>query len=1120
MKFNVPIYVQKQPVDADKTPLYEVAPLFVSGFSVRNEMLSRAMRTLANEIRKSLNKAAGLNETKTLVSWSFAPALEDRCYDIPIRLRRRVAQCKFMLVSFKALDRKIAFTPSVLDVWFEVERGESVQERAETVLSRHFREKEKDKDSDVRPEDCGISGKSFVTSVEIEINMPAVSGERKKLKDLFAEIFSGEKMSGAEELEEVGDCLDWLYPDDLDRAVLRDREVEELTSLVSSGDKRPVLLLGPRKAGKTAIIHEYVYRQVGKSKKPFSSNKKLWHISPQRLISGMMVVGQWEDRVLAIIKEAKTREHTLYFDDLLGLYLAGISSDSTLNVAQVFKPHLEKQEFRLLAELTPEAFRVLQERDRGLADMFHVIRVPEMSRRETLRVVITSIRQYEMRTGCRFDLDALPAIIDLQARYVHDAAFPGKAASFAQRLSERQRNDNVKRSHVIDEFHAVSGLSIAFMDGREKLESNEIESGLRRGVIGQESAVKALTHAISRAKARLNDTEKPLGVFLFVGPTGVGKTQCAKAAAAYLYGNEDRVVRFDMNEFSDAISASRLVGTFMEPEGLLTSRIMRTPFCVLLLDEIEKAHHNVFDLLLQVTGEGRLTDAHGRTADFRNCFIILTSNLGAREARSRMGFLEAEHPEDAVYINAARNFFRPEFFNRIDLVVPFASLTRAQIESIATRLIRDVMGRHGLRQRKSALQIDRYAMERLVEEGYHPQLGARALKRVIEQQLAQPVATCLASLPPGAPAVITAYAGPENIAVISRGLVNEDPLPKPAVFFRDPEEIFSAVQRFLVRAEHAKNAMEPDVPVVAGKIFPEHHCYYAVSEQFNYIRSLSKKLERRIAFLKRPQSIRIIGARAGRKGSDKDWKGWRGGPEGTLLDNMLSAHSMKEALDNIISEEPADQDEVQRDAVSLITECALLDAMLRNARLESVLLCGFAGDGAGCSFMRLLKNFYTSLLSGIWGLHFEDACEFAEEKDSGGGQQDSSVPNFGGWVIEGVGVQEIMKTESGTSILSSGEEMVVSVLKAVPLSAPGDAEEALRGEAAAREEWMRNLATGQSKAADDPYLCGKVTRLFEPGGAVIDFRAGAASKSPAVEISARRMVLGTLPLPVELELPR
>lgn len=332
-----------------------------------------------------------------------------------------------------------------------------------------------------------------------------------------------------------------------------------------------------------------------------------------------------------------------------------MTSQSTLSVAALLKTVPERRHVRVIGEMTPEAFRVLREKDRSFADAFHVIRISELSADDNLRVLFSEQRRLETRHRCRFSIESLPAVIDLQRRYARDVAFPGKAANFLKRLAVRIEGEAqpdassdkagtpavISRERVLDAFHQQTGLPRSFLDQQQTLASDHVAQKPRERFVGQPDAVKAAVEIIAIARARLNDPTRPIASLLLLGPTGVGKTEFAKSLAAYLFGHADRLLRFDMNEYVSPNAVPQLVGTFAQPEGLLTAAVRRQPFAMILFDEIEKGHPDVFDLLLQVLGEGRLTDARGRTTDFSNTIIVLTSNLGTQRSESGLGFGKA-----------------------------------------------------------------------------------------------------------------------------------------------------------------------------------------------------------------------------------------------------------------------------------------------------------------------------------------------------------------------------------------------------------------------------------------------------------------------------------------------
>jgi ATP-dependent Clp protease ATP-binding subunit ClpA len=766
MKFTLPIVVEAHPLEATRETEYRVRPVFIAHVEGRSKQLTRAISRLTAEVRKVLREVAKEQRHERLAEMVFTPELDGSRLSLTIALRRRSVAVKLLIVTLEMLGRTVAFAANLPELWFEVSRGEALNSRAEDVLTEHFRKKElEDGDEFIPPERYALASNSWVTTIDLDLHVPEV--RKGPLQEYFATLGDGEVLEGAEELESVGHCLDRSYPDDLDRAALRDREVAELSRLLTAPESRPVLLLGPRQVGKTAIIHEAVFRKVDEHKDPYRNQRNVWHLSPQRLISGMSYVGQWENRLIAILKEAAEREHVLYFDDVLGLYVAGQCSSSSLSVANVLKPYVDRGEVRLLAELTPEAFRVLRERDRGFADLFHVIPVTEPSPADTLRVLLQTQRQLEERHDCSFEIDALPQVIDVTRRYARSEAFPGKGVRLLKRLAvatggspvadtrePRVATKPIDRRAVLAAFHEQSGLPLAFLDLDQKLAASEIADGLRRRFVGQDEAVRAAAEIIGIAKARLNDPDRPLASLLLLGPTGVGKTQFAKSLAAYLFGSDERLLRFDMNEYVSAASVPQLIGTFRNPEGLLTSAVRRSPFAVVLFDEIEKAHPDVFDLLLQVLGEGRLTDALGRTTDFTNTLILLTSNLGAQQSDTGLGFGSRDEHAKSASVKAAENFFRPEFFNRLDRVLPFDRLSRDDMRRVATLMIDDLFRRDGLTRRRVVPVVSPEAIEWIVSQGYEPVLGARALRRALDRELVRPIAAQLAAQPPSGLTVI------------------------------------------------------------------------------------------------------------------------------------------------------------------------------------------------------------------------------------------------------------------------------------------------------------------------------------------------------------------------------
>jgi ATP-dependent Clp protease ATP-binding subunit ClpA len=1088
MNVSVLIYIEEIRPAGAPASVHKVRPLFFSQPEERDENLNRAITKLARSLKREFEMLGARDNHQDLAAYTFSPGVEDHLLNLEIELGKRRVNCRLLVAVFESLGRKLAFTPLALGASFEIARQESLHARAQEVLTRHFRETEKRLGRELTAEEMSVQGRAWVTTLELDVH-PRM-GVGAAVDRRLAMLGGTNRLDGAAELRAVGRCLDWQYPDDLDRVICRGRELADLTKYLKGSDRRPVLLIGPRMAGKTALIHEYVYRRVEKKRSPYSEKRNVWLLSPQRLISGMIYVGQWEDRLLAILDRAKERDHVLYFDELLGLFHAGITRDSSLSAADVIKPYVEKREFRMLAEMTPEAYHVFQERDRGFADMFQLLWVNESNEDDTLRILMTVNRELERAHRCRFDFDVLAAVTDIQGRYVRDAAFPGKAALFLRQLAVKHRNGTVTRDHVLEEFHAKSGLAISFLNGRAKLERREVIDALSKEVIGQPSALGAAADVVCVAKARLNDLSRPLASFLFLGPTGVGKTQCAKSLAAYLFGDADRIIRFDMNEYVSAASVPRLAGTFDEPEGLLTSAVRRQPFSVVLLDEIEKADKDVFNLLLQVMGEGRLTDALGRTVDFTNTILILTSNLGVREASSHLGFREDQSGEGSPYVRAAEQFFKPEFFNRLDRVVPFERLRREDVQMIARGLIQGVFAREGLIRRRVVLRVDDVAMERIVDQGYHPTLGARALKRAIERQLTQPVASRLAAMKTETPTIVSVHAGGEDghgIAVQVEGLIGASRENTIAILLglNEPKSIVELVESAVSRIEDSASSLRPEGAIAPEEIRPEHQRYFAVKEQARRVRIIAERAARDLtksgaAFSSRQRSRHIPAMQLT----------LRQAGSGDLWEALMAAENTQAYLRELAASTAPHGERVEDNLADLVREASLLQLFAQGGdRLSCnrVLVSIRSLDESKQDQRTVLAKLYEELFASQFGL----AVTRLER------------PDAELLVISGPNALTLAAVEAGTHLFCPSHEGLVPIqVSVLPLKDDEHPAPAIEDNVVD----VRRASTGD-----------RITiRVYVEQGGTLDLRTGLMTlRNPAAR-ELRAFVLSMLPLPEEL----
>jgi ATP-dependent Clp protease ATP-binding subunit ClpC len=513
------------------------------------------------------------------------------------------------------------------------------------------------------------------------------------------------------------------------------------------GDKKvpSLLFVGPRGAGKTTIVRRFARSMLEMSRGKAGRKRRLWATSADRIVAGMIYLGMWQQRCLAMVKELEGGSDVLYIDRLADA-MAPMSDGAS--ITDLLSPAIIAGELSLFAECDESELVRARQRAPALIDSMRVIRVPEA----TPAQVIALLEPY----GARLDppvsiqIDAARRLVELLDAFRRDSAFPGKALAFVEYCS-LQRERDLSLEQLTKTFGTWSGLPVDLIAPERALDTAAIAKELRRGVIGQDHACLVAARVIARLKAGLDDPQRPVGALLFAGPTGVGKTELGKQLARYLFGDAERLVRVDMSELATPGAIARLVTP--SPAGnSLADRIRRQPLSVVLFDEIEKANDAAFDLLLGVLGEGRLTDAFGRLVDFRMAVIAMTTNLGAADPRPP-GF--SNDPDAAPDVSGPiKNFFRPELLGRLDAIVSFHPLPVAALEKIVDLELDKLRVRPGLLARGLRVAITPAARARLAQLGHDPKLGARPLRRTIEDLIVARLAERMAREPSWREAVV------------------------------------------------------------------------------------------------------------------------------------------------------------------------------------------------------------------------------------------------------------------------------------------------------------------------------------------------------------------------------
>lgn len=608
----------------------------------------------------------------------------------------------------------------------------------------------------------------------------------------------------------------------IDPVIGRDDEIKRTIEILNRRNKNNPVLIGEPGVGKTAIAEGLALKIVQQDVPSKLKNKEVYLLDVASLVANTGVRGQFEERMKQLISELQKRKNVLLFIDEIHLLVGAGSAEGSMDAGNILKPALARGELQVIGATTLKEYRKI-EKDAALERRFQPILVNEPSIEKSIEILNGLKEKYESFHQVHYSDNAIKACVELSARFIQDRYLPDKAIDLMdeagsklnltlknsnkddmhQRIMDLQKEKQVALSeenyelaaklrdeevdlekilndessspklvvsvdHIQEIIETKTGIPVGKIHGDEQFKLKNLEKNLATKVIGQDDAVRKIAKAIRRSRAGLKAKDRPIGSFLFVGPTGVGKTEITKTLAEELFGTKDALIRLDMSEYMEKHSVSKLIGSppgyiGHDEAGQLTERVRRNPYSIILLDEIEKAHPDVQHMFLQILEDGRLTDSQGRTVSFKDTVIIMTSNAGVTTKTIHVGFGTSDAIKETSILDSLGSFFKPEFLNRFDSIIEFNKLDKKHLLEIVELLLKELQ--QSISEQGMKLEISNEVKERIVELGYHPEFGARPLRRVIQEQLENKIADYILDYPEKK--ILKAYLDHNDISIVS-----------------------------------------------------------------------------------------------------------------------------------------------------------------------------------------------------------------------------------------------------------------------------------------------------------------------------------------------------------------